>query len=250
MPKIFFLNVILRPIYKSLLEISIHLTWRVLFQNYADQKSFSTNNPKLITKFFYVGSAVDFPIVQQKDFFTSSLTVILVSRLIPDKGIDDFLLVAEALKSTSWRFVLIGPQSLGYDRLYNKVIDYSTRGIILYKGECSTEEIKEEMALSHIFYFPSSYGEGLSRTMLEAGFSLLYPIAYNIASNKDLINEGMGVLLPIGDIGKVLSTLKLLANDRSLLAKNAYSYQKEIIKKYNVQTYSERMDDILAELWR
>ena len=238
---------LLRPVYKFFLGISIRLSQQYLFQNHADLKLLSLEYPKQARKFSFIGSAVDFPQILKKDFSAQNLRIVLVARIMPDKGIDDFIRVAEELSGDCLEFTLIGPSSKGYEDLWERVVVSSTRKIVHYKGECSSEEVSNELAQSHIFYFPSS-GEGMSRTMLEAGFSLLCPIAYNIPANRDLIADGRGVLLPIGDIKNVKSTLKELASDRMILAKNAHSYQNYIVNNYDMKTYSERMDNLLLEL--
>jgi glycosyltransferase involved in cell wall biosynthesis len=105
-----------------------------------------------------------------------------------------------------------------------------------------------ELSLAHIYYFPSSYGEGLSRTMLEAGFACLCPVAYDIPANKDLIAENRGFLLPVGDTSSVISILERLFPDRKLLSSNAHSYQRFITDNYNMDRYAERMDGLLRDL--
>lgn len=243
-----FTDKLLRPVYRFFLGISIRLSQRYLFQNHADLRLLSSQYPKQADKFVFIGSAVDFPQIKQKDFLDRKLKVVLVARLMPDKGISDFIRVAEELSGSLLEFVLIGPSSKGFNDLYQQVVDCNERGIISFKGECSADDVSNELAQSHIFYFPS-FGEGMSRTMLEAGFSLLCPLAYNIPANRDLIGDGRGFLLPIGDVTKVVSILKALLNDRISLSKNAYSYQDFIIHHYNIKTYSERMDNLLLELF-
>lgn len=241
------INKLLRPIYKFFLGNSIHLSQLYLFQNHADLKLLSSKYPKHKNKFVFIGSSVDFPQVAQKDFNGLPLKVISVARLMPDKGIYDFIKVAEELNNHMWEFKLIGPASNGFNDLYQKVIDCNDRGIISYMGECSIDEIKIELEQSHIFLFLSNYGEGLSRTMLEAGFSFLCPIAYDIPANRDLITKGQGFILPIGDVKNVISTLNRLSGDRKALLENAQLFKNFIVKNYNIKTYTERLDNLMQE---
>jgi glycosyltransferase involved in cell wall biosynthesis len=240
-------NKLLKPLYKLFLGISIRLSLLYFFQNWADLRLLSLRYPKQVNKFFFVGSAVDFPRIGKKEFSVQKLKVILVARLMPDKGINDFIRVAETLNGASWEFILIGPPSKGFNDLYKQVVGCDNRGIISYKGECSTKEVEKELAKAHIFYFPSSYGEGMSRTMLEAGFSLLCPIAYDIPANRDLIASGRGFLLSAGDVNKVISTLKNLLSNRDVLMSNAHAYQDFVLHGYNTETYSKRMDDLILD---
>ena len=76
----------------------------------------------------YAGSAVDSPIVQQKSFSTPLLRVLLVARLLPDKGIRDFLEVASQLCQSSFEFILVGPPSVGFDTLLAEVKKLAAQG--------------------------------------------------------------------------------------------------------------------------
>ncbi len=242
------INRVLQPIYKVFLGISIRLSLRYLLQNFSDMRLLERNYPRQVNKFAFVGSGVDFQRMDIKDFSAPKLRVILVSRLLPDKGIDDFLRVAQELDGGSWEFVLIGPPSKGFDDLHKRVIDHHKCRIISYKGECSPKEVAIELSLAHIFYFPSCYPEGLSRTMLEAGFACLCPVAYDIPANRDLIADCRGFLLPVRDTSNVILTLERLLADRRLLLSHAYSYQSFITENYSMDKYAERMDSILRDL--
>jgi glycosyltransferase involved in cell wall biosynthesis len=239
---------ILKPIYLFFLGISIRRSERFFFQNRSDLQQVSSRYPMQAGKFVWVGSAADVPVSKWKDFSVPTLRVILIARLMPDKGILDFARVAEQMIKTEWEFILIGPPSTGYRDLHRKVVEWNRRGIISYKGECSYEDIQKELARSHVYFFPSSYGEGMSRTMLEAGFGLLCPIAYDIPANRDVVSQGRGFLLPIGDVGEVVSLLHVLRNARRLLSENARSYQAYIVSNYHIQKYTDRMDGLLMEL--
>ncbi|HEC35630.1 MAG TPA: glycosyltransferase [Anaerolineae bacterium] len=238
---------LLRPLYMLLMGISMRCASRVLFQNRGDLEWLATRFPWASDKFRYVGSAVSMPVTRHKSFSASRLRVLLVARLLPDKGIEDFLQVADALHQKEFEFVLVGPASRGFDELAARVKDYHLRGVIDYKGELDPVATLEEFAQAHVFYFPS-YGEGMARVMLEAGFARVCPIAYDIPANRDLVVDGGGFLLNSGSVKQVISILEDLAGDRKLLERNAIAYQDHIVEHYDIQTFSQRMDNILLEL--
>ncbi|HEX2975635.1 MAG TPA: glycosyltransferase [Bacteroidales bacterium] len=233
-------------LYWFLMKLSIRLSQYSLFQNHADMKFIEERYPGQASKLIFIGSAVDFPEIKDKDFFAPKLRVLLIARVMPDKGIKDFVRVAEELGNDLWEFVLVGPASKGYDDLYKYVRTCHDRGIISFKGECSSAEVEFQLSQAHIFCFPS-YGEGLSRTMLEAGFAHLCPVAYDISSNRDLVVEGRGFLLPVGDTSSVILTLRRLFADRRLLSTCAHSYQSFITENYSMDKYAERMDSLLQD---
>ncbi len=236
----------LRPVYLLLFRLSAMMANRVLFQNWGDLRLFSTWFPSLRDKFKYIGSASFFPEVRSKDFYSERLTVLLVSRLLNSKGIDDYLTVAGKLAGEPFDFTLVGPSSVGAEALFDRVERLGKEGIIDYKGEFHGESLNKEFKNAHIFYFPS-YGEGLSRVLLEAGFSRLCPIVYNINANRDLVDEGRGHITPVRDVDKVVEILRMLNKDRARVEREAHAFQVFIAREYSFGVFAKRMDAILAE---
>jgi len=239
---------LLRPIYKLLLRMAIRTSQAVLFQNHSDLRLLSEQMPSSKEKFFYIGSAIEETIVQDKDFDSPRLRVLLVARLLPDKGIEDFLKVAEILHQKDFEFVLVGPASVGFDDLLSKVRDSHSRGMIEYIGELDSAGVHSQYQKAHILYYPS-YGEGMSRVMLEAGYAYLCPIAYDIPANRELLTNRRGFLVPSKDIKQVIQILAELSQNRRCLEQNAFAFQSFITKNYNMTNYTDRMDCILAKLF-
>ena len=166
---------------------------------------------------------------------------------MPDKGVDDFLRTAEKLQGQGFEFVLAGPRSLGFDDLFEKVKEFHTLGIIRYPGELNSDEMLTEFDQAHVFFLPS-YGEGMPRVMLEAGFAQTCPIGYDISANRDLITEGRGFLAPRGDFDAAVSILRNLAEDRNALRTNAINYQKHILQNYSMDVFCQRLDEVFKGL--
>jgi glycosyltransferase involved in cell wall biosynthesis len=237
---------LLRPIYSLLLKFSLLISKAILFQNFSDMANLSQKYPKFSQKFSYAGSAVvlkDIDIAD-KDFFSPQLNVLLIARLNYDKGIEDFLSVAKRLGGNRFNFTLVGPKTLGDDDLFEKVNHYSKLGIIKYLGELDISEISDLLKSFQVFYFPS-YGEGMPRVMLEAGYGGLCPIAYSIPANRDLLASSRGFLIEKNDIDSVINILNNLYDDRELLREKAIAYQKHIVDNFNLDKFTKRMDRIL-----
>lgn len=239
---------LLRPLYNFLMRLSIKIADAVFFQNHMDLAAFQHQYARHAGKMIYVGSGIDFPVLEQKDFEKNPFEVLLITRLLPDKGVVDFIQVAERFQDQGFLFTLVGPRSQGFDDLYNTVLAADTRGIIRYAGELNAQGIEDCFSRAHVFYFPSTYGEGLSRVMLEAGFSRTCPIAYPISANLDLVKEGGGYMIEANDLVEACEALQKLKNDRDLLAVQAEGFQAHIIAQYTMPVFAARMDQILMAL--
>jgi glycosyltransferase involved in cell wall biosynthesis len=101
---------------------------------------------------------------------------------------------------------------------------------------------------AHILLFPSYYGEGLSRLMLEAGYARICPVAYNIPANRDLIANGRGFLVEKGNLQQVIRILLSMAADRDSAAANAAAYQEFIAKNYGRVEFTKRLDGLFRKM--
>lgn len=237
----------LRPLYWQLFRCAASLSGAVLFQNMEDLKAIAQRFPKLADRFQYVGSAVSLPVVEKKSFDSPTLQVVLVARIMPDKGIEQFLEVAASLHKEDISFVLIGPASDGFADLHDKVKYAGESGVITFLGELDSNNVFQNLIDSHVLLFPS-YGEGLSRVMIEAGYARTCPIAYDIPSNRDLVRNDCGFLLPVGETQRVVSIIRELAKKRSRLEMLATQYQKHIVRNYDLGVFVKRLDRIMENL--
>ncbi len=239
---------LLRPIYTFFFRFALLIARRIFFQNHADMKTLLKQYPAFSKKFRYVGSTANMPKTNQKNFSTPVLRVFLGTRLLPDKGVGDFIEVARQLHKDGFQFILAGPVSRGFDALMTEIWQAHEDGAIVYKGELDTPQMERELGATHILFFPSHYGEGLSRLMIEAGFSKTCPLAYNIPSNRDLIATGRGFLVESGDLENVIATLKKLRDHREYLVANAEAYQAHILQNFGLINFTQRLDEIFIKM--
>lgn len=238
---------ILRPLYWLLMAGAVRIAVRVLVQNTGDLEAMCIRYPRHASKIVMVGSGFggDVRTVERPD--KEVIRVLLVARLLPDKGIDDFLKVASRLRGSGFRFVLVGPAVRGSNTTLQAVRRVAAAGDIEYLGELHGTRLNQEYDRSHVLLFPS-VGEGMSRVMLEAGFAGLCPVAYDIASNRDLIRPGGGVLVRSGDHDGLVVALEQLAADKRLIRSNATAYQQHVVMQYGMDAFVRRMDAVVNSL--
>lgn len=228
---------LLRGVYRVLLRLSGRCASAMLFQNMGDMKEVEKWLGREVR---YIGSAVSGEVVAAKAPRNSQLQVLLVSRLLPSKGIEDFIQVARALHDKGIRFVLVGPPSSGSVGLYQQVLRANEEGVLEYLGELHGAELQAAYLEADVFLF-LSYGEGLPRVMLEAGLACCCPVAYAINANRELVFPDGGVLVPIGDTDGAASAVMQLARDRKCVERNAKQFQSLVIARYSMDAYCSRL---------
>lgn len=235
-------------LYRILMAASVGASSTVFFQNSGHLRLFQEWFPGHSWKFVLVGSAVtDDRSSHEKRFDASTLHVIHVARLMPSKGISDFISIAMRLASPTMQFHLAGPLSAGYKDEASQVRTAADSGVITYWGDLEREQLHELYTRAHILFFPS-YGEGLSRVMLEAGLYAICPLAYDIHGNQDLVSPGRGFLVPAGDLGRAEQCLSDLASHRHRLAANGYAYRNHVRECFGIDTFVAKMDRAMSTL--
>jgi glycosyltransferase involved in cell wall biosynthesis len=240
---------LLRRVYLRLARASLARSEAFLFQNSGDLRWLAERIPEHAGRMSYIGSAVSVPDGGERDYDAAPLGVLLVTRMMAAKGVDDFIQVARRLHGGRFRFVLVGPPSTGEDALLGRVRAAAEAGWLEYRGELAGDALYAEYRRAGVFYFPSRYAEGLARVMLEAGFFGLCPVACDIVSNRDLLAPGRGFVVPAGDPDAAAALLERLEGDRGTLRSNAEAYRAFVREAYTQEAYTRRMDALLGSLF-
>ena len=122
------------------------------------------------------GIGVDLQAYHKEKPVTSPVTFILVARLLVQKGIREYVLAARELSKLSHnvRFLLLGdvddnPDSLSRDEIQGWVDE----GLIEWPGH--VDDVRPWLAQSSVVVLPSTYREGLPRSLME-GMAMGRPI--------------------------------------------------------------------------
>lgn len=230
-----------RVVYRLLLRVAARLSRLVLFQNRGDMEQALQWMPSLAPKAFYVGSATTAVEPVEHDFDRPRLRVLHVARLLPSKGVPDFVQVAEALADEPVDFVLAGGPSDDYPDVARLVASSTA---VRHTGRLASEQLAAEYDAADILFFPS-YGEGMARVMLEAGMRGLAAVGYDIAANRDLAGA---VLVPIGDVDAAAKAIAQLVEDRAALRAAAASFEAHVRAEFSMERFAQRLDEVLARL--
>ena len=152
-------------------------------------------------------------------FYVSKITTetpiaMLVSRMIWDKGVGDFVQAAKSLKAEglSARFVLVGmpdpenPSSITKKQLKK----WDKEGDIEWWGHRS--DMPNVLAQSWVVCLPTSYGEGVPKILIEAMASARPIITTDMPGCRELVRSNKNGLLisPRDSIALTLALKKLL----------------------------------------
>ena len=192
----------------------------ILFQNPDDKDLFAQHkiiHPK--HEFIIKGSGVDL----QKFNFTpipkGEIKVILVARMLWDKGIGEFVNAAGILQKQGVvaEFILVGSVDPGNPKsIPDKQIEqWHSDGIVNWLGEQSN--IAQLLIESHIAVLPS-YREGLPKSLIEAAAAGRAIVTTDVPGCREVVQEGEnGFLVPVRDEKELATAIKKLIDNPDLL---------------------------------
>ncbi len=141
----------------------------IFFQNEANKAFFEKHNiaPK-VKKELLPGSGVNLERFKPEPYPSADTTeFIYISRVMREKGIDEYLYAAEKMKEKYGDKVVFHILGFCEDESYKRILDeLSARGIVVYHGQ--QNDVRPFIARIHCSIHPSFYPEGMSNVLLEA----------------------------------------------------------------------------------
>lgn len=226
---------------------------RVIIENQDDIDYFvETGALRREEAFCILGAGVDTQKFKPAQKRSEMLTVVMASRLIVEKGVRDFVRVAEILykEGLPVHCVLVGEPDYGNPSSISKkeFIDLKNNPAIECLGFC--EHVDEVFSKAHICCFPSFYREGLPRVLIEAASSGLAIITTDTVGCRETVDGKNGKLLPIHDIeGMILVIKNYLINPEELKKAQIHS-RKIAIEKFDTSIICEKTFEVFKSLMR
>ncbi len=189
----------------------------VLFQNPDDRDAFAqlglttdTQRVGLVN-----GSGVDLDHFCPAPMPTGPITFLMISRLLRDKGVYEFVEAARLVKRThpEARFVLVGPFDPNPAAVKPAEVEAWVReGAIAYGG--AVDDVRPHIAACHVFVLPSYYGEGIPRTILEAMAMGRPVITTDWRGCREAVQHDVnGLLTPVRDASALSARALELVNE-------------------------------------
>lgn len=209
---------LLRPFIVLMFRILLDRSSSVLIvQNFDDYKFFK-NKCNICPKKIIVirGSGVDIDFYKPEAGELAGLPVVmLASRLLWDKGIDEFVKAAKYLrnKGVQARFVLVGDQDSQNpsEIALDEIRKWLRAGDIEWWGH--KKNMSKVLNKAQIVCLPS-YREGLPKVLLEAASCEKAIIAADVPGCREIVRNGKnGILVPARDSKKLAAAIKSLLDD-------------------------------------
>jgi glycosyltransferase involved in cell wall biosynthesis len=177
------------------------------------------------------------------------VVVIMVTRVIRSKGVLDLLAAARALRASHprLRFVLVGADEPGsMDRLSEAELA-SLRRELAWLGP--RDDVPALLAASDLMAFPSGYGEGIPRVLLEAAALALPIVTTDAPGCREVVEPGVtGLLVPIGDAQALAAAVARLADDPALRQRFGRAGRARAVERFDLGVVVERTRRLYREL--
>ena len=171
--------------------------------------------------------------------------VMMVGRLVTEKGCRDFFAVAEALHAHA-RFVHVGPvEADQHDAVpAAEIEELSRKGYVEFRGP--TDDVAAHLRDADLVLLPS-YREGIPRVAMEAA-AMGRPVGgYDIRGMREVIPRALGLLAPRGDVAMLTQLVRSLVGDgdrRATLGQDCHDWA---VAQFSEQAVVQRLRAVYAE---
>jgi glycosyltransferase involved in cell wall biosynthesis len=218
----------LRPVYRGLQRWSARQSGWTVFQNeddrayFLEQRMVPPERARLVR-----GSGIDLgemeaalpsagtrAALRLEMSPDGSPVVILIARLVVEKGVREYMEAARRLRQAGERavFLLVGPTaSEGRRAVPLREIEAASADV-RYLGP--RPDVPALLSVSDLFVLPTYYREGVPRVLLEAGACGLPLVATDMPGCRDVVKDGWnGRLVPVRDAAALAEAVRGLLSD-------------------------------------
>ena len=172
---------------------------------------------------------------------SSKCKVLMMARVIKDKGVEEYIKAAEILKGKA-EFLYVGEVDKGNKNAF--LPDWKN---VKYLGFRS--DIKELIEKADIVVLPSYYGEGVPRTLIEAASMGKPIVTTNNRGCKEVVDDGVnGFLVPIKDYKSLAEKIEVLIDNPTLREKFGKNSRIKAVKEFDIKIIVDKYLKIYEEI--
>ncbi len=177
---------------------------------------------------------------------SSKPVVLMVSRLVKEKGCSDFLELARVLADRG-SFVHVGPTEADQrDAISAEEISRASE-YVSFVG--AVDDIRPYLAAADIVVLPS-YREGIPRVAMEAAAAGRPVVAYDVRGVREVIDPASGLLVPRGDTAALANVVIELLEDPDRRSKLGEACRDRVVEEFSEDAVIERLRGVYGELAR
>jgi glycosyltransferase involved in cell wall biosynthesis len=191
----------LTPVVRGLLRLAFAGRTRAIFQNQADLAAFAGRRLVSVDRAYLIaGSGIDTVRLapEADDSRGARDTFLMASRMLWSKGVGDFVAAARLVRRTNpnAKFVLFGGAQDDYGSKNPDFIDrawldaLNAEGVVAWRGWTPPEIVEAAMRRAAAVVLPSSYGEGVPRSLTEAAAAGVPIITTGTPGCRDTVLPG------------------------------------------------------------
>ena len=244
---------VLRPVVKRLYRVVLSARQvHVIFQNNDDREAFAKlglTNPARC--YLIRGSGVD-----AQRFSPSGVTspepqrVLLVGRLLAEKGIREFVDAARALRArgSTAIFEVAGELDAGNPSSVSReqLAAWKSEGVVNFKGH--VDDIEPLLATATLVTLPS-YREGVPRSLLEAAAMGKPLVATDVPGCREIVEDGVnGLLVPPRDARALGDAIERLLMNPGLSTRMGIASRQKVLDAFDEKTVITATLRVYAEL--
>ena len=205
------------------------------------------NNLSLI-----LGSGVDIKTFYYQEETLEIPRVTMVSRLLWDKGVEVLIESSRLLKAkkVSCNITLVGWSDSGnkYSAIPNNIIkEWVDEGLIDFWGK--SDDVPKVWRESHICVFPTSYPEGLPKTLLEAAASGRPIITTDIPGCLEIVQDQVnGIIIPQDDPEMLTRSIEILLKDPLLRKNMGLKGREKVIANFSDEVIIQQTMNLYSQL--
>ena len=235
-----------------LYKIGLRKTDQVFFQNEANKQfcidhKMVKGNHKLIP-----GSGVNIEYHALQDYPSKDepFKFVFISRLLKQKGIEEYFKAAEAIKS---RYPNVEFHIVGWceDAYSEQLKDLEQKGVVIYHGPVG--DVRPLIGMAHCTVHPSFYPEGMSNVLLESCAAGRPIITTDRPGCGEIVDDGVnGYVVKQQDTCDLTAKIEMFIvlpyekkREMGLAARK--KVEKEFDRQIVVKAYLDAINEILSE---
>lgn len=177
--------------------------------------------------------------------------VLMVSRLLWQKGVREFVEAAEIIKQKNYavNFELGGEWDLVHPNAVNQdwVKQAENQGIIKFIGY--VKDMEKELCYTDIFVLPSYYREGFPRVLLEASACGVPIVTVDVPGCREAVVDGeTGKLVPPRNSKALAQSIFELLMDNSLREKMGRAGRERIEREFDIKIITDKYLDLYRKI--